>query len=165
MKLNTLAQNTIVKDKVSGMKGMITHLHILMGNQILYAFQPRGLHPKSGKPVKVQLLVEANFDADTPRQDIEIPVEVLGTNGEDTATGFKGQIIELTIHPNGCVHVSIQPQGVSDDTGGAHEACDFDLRRVKGPAIKAMNEQEIKEDQKKKPSPVGGTSFYVRNEE
>lgn len=85
--------------------------------------------------------------------EIEINCSVLGTEVTDKATGFKGTAISLYFYINGCTHFEVKPKGIIKKTGEAIKSFDFDIRRLKGKAIKELTDIKLKKDQKFKPSP------------
>lgn len=147
-----------VTDIATGMEGMVTHLQIGMDLSEYYQFQPRGLNPKSGQPVDRMWLVEKRLTGGEIVEDQELPTHVLGTIVEDTASGFIGMAIDLVFHINGCVHFNVQAKGLQD-TGAPIETCNFDIRRLKGEAIEPMTPEELKQDEKKHPSPSGDSCY------
>jgi hypothetical protein len=144
---------TMVKDTVSKTEGMITHAQVDMDGQVSYIYQPRGLNPKTKAPVD-RILINGIRISGGVIIDLGIPLELLGTKGEDIATGFKGTIVGLVIHLNGCIHVNIKPEGTLESTGATIEPQEFDIRRVKGPKITKLSNKELKESIKKSPSPI-----------
>lgn len=58
-------------------------------------------------------------------------------------------------HINGCIHVGIKPEGVSEDTGNTYETQEFDIHRVKGEALTEYSEEELRKSIADKPSPEG----------
>jgi len=145
---------TLVKDSATGLKGMLTHLQVEMDGLMHYLFQPKGLNPENGHPVPKLWLVDSRIE-NGELTHVQLPTEVLGTEVEDIASGFKGTAISLVLHVSGCVHVNVQPKGVLAKTGGPIEPMDFDIRRLKGNRIPKLTEEAREKDQKKKPSPGG----------
>jgi hypothetical protein len=150
--MNIVKLGTKVKDSATGLAGMLTHFQVEMDERGWYRFQPAGLNPEDGQPVKAMWIVpeRVNKPADT---FVELPLEVLGTQVIDRASGFKGQAINVVLHISGCVHVGVQPNGVLDKTRAPIDSCDFDIRRLAGDAIQRMTDEERAADQKAKPSP------------
>lgn len=144
---------SMVVDSTTGMKGMVTKLDFQPDGFVYYVFQPSGLSPDNGLPVDGFWGVPSRFVGGERVAAPEIPLGVLGTKVEDLATGFKGKVVSLTLHMSGCLHASVQPAGKCAKTGGAFPAAEFDLRRLKGPAIPVLTEEEVAADQRKKPSP------------
>ena len=142
-----------VNETATGLPGMVTHLQIEMNQQRYLLFQPRGLNPETGKPVKSMWVVESRVTGGEIVDEPNLPTQVLGTEVEDTASGYCGVATAICLHISGCVHVTVQPKGKLEKTGAAVEACDFDIRRPKGDAIKPMTETERAADQAQKPSP------------
>lgn len=134
---------------------MATHLQIQMNGQRNVFFQPHGLSPEIGKPVKGLWVVESRLQFSEVIDDtlLDLPLSVLGTEVEDEASGFKGTAVDLMLHINGCVHVCVQPKGRLEKTNALIDACDFDIRRLKGAAIKPLTEIQRATDQTVKPSP------------
>lgn len=151
--MKILELGNMVKDTVSATKGMLTHFTIDMGGNERYIFQPQGLNPKTGQPVEA-IWVERTRITGAKEVEVDLPLNVLGTQGEDMASGFKGTICEMIYHINGCLHVEIKPKGTLTETGGTIAAKEFDIRRVKGEAITPLNEKQLKESIKDKPSPM-----------
>lgn len=152
-------------DIATGIEGMVTHLQIDMNMSEYYQFQPRGLNPKSGQPVDRMWLVEERIEGGmllTEADEPDLPTHVLGTIVEDEASGFKGMAVSLVYHINGCVHFNVQPKGLQD-TGAPIETCNFDIRRLKGEAIKPMTSEEQKQDEVKCPSPSGDGCYRPKS--
>ena len=142
-----------VSETATGLPGMVTHLQIEMNQQRYLLFQPRGLNPETGMPVKSMWVVESRVTGGEIVDEPNLPVQVLGTEVEDTASGYCGVATAICLHISGCVHVTVQPKGKLEKTGAVVEACDFDIRRLKGDASKPMTETERAADQAQKPSP------------
>jgi len=152
-KLSILELGTKVQDKSTGSEGMLTHFQMTDDTKH-YLFQPKGLNPKSGQPLTATWIT-ANRVIHGKRVNVEIPVEMLGTIATDKASGFKGTIIAITLHINGCIHALIQPKGTVKNTGELIEPCDFDVRRLSGRKIPRLTLKQKKASQKRKPSPAG----------
>jgi hypothetical protein len=152
MKMKVLKTGIMVSDNIVGIGGMITHLVINIGGNKEYIFQPTGLHPDTKDPVEKIWLQEERISGGV-FEEIEVPMEIMGTKGTDIATGFTGKIIGFIYHLGGCLHVEIKPEGVSKKTGNSYPAHEFDIRRVTGPAIKEMSVTELDTDKVKNPSP------------
>lgn len=150
--MKALKLGTIVTDTISNVPGMLTHLMINMTGNREYLFQPKSINPKTMKPASVIFVDEGRISGGE-FIDIQPPVDILGTKAEDVATGFKGKITGLTYHINGCLHVDVKPEGISEETGSTIEACDFDIRRLKGPALKKLTEEDLQLSRVQTPSP------------
>jgi hypothetical protein len=144
----------MVNDTATGLLGMLTHYQIEMSHARWYRFQPRGLNPEDGSPVKGIWIASERIDGGEVVPEPDMPLQALRTQVEDIATGFKGTAVAMILHMSGCVHVSIQPKGALKNTGGPVEPHDFDIRRVKGPALKPMSDEEVEKEQARKPSPI-----------
>lgn len=152
--MQCLVLGTMVEDTISNTKGMLTHMQIHIGEHKEYIYQPKGLNPKNGQPVDRIWLTEPRVKKGE-WEELDVPVELLGTEAEDIATGFKGRIVSLIYHLNGCLHVEIKPEGTNKDNGATVASAEFDIRRVKGEAIKPLKKKELKESIKNVPSPIG----------
>lgn len=151
--MKVLELGVMVSDTVSGTKGMLTHLVVDMDNIIQYIYQPRGLSPKTGQPIDTLLLAPSRIKG-AKEIEVDLPVEILGTQAEDIATGFKGTVINLIYHINGCTHAGIKPKGIIAATGNTIAVHEFDVRRIKGEAIKPLKAKDLKKSITEKPSPV-----------
>lgn len=155
MKIKHYPLNTDVTDSATGLLGRLVHLIIETGDVRHYNFQPRGLNPKTGQPVDrfwIQPCRILNVDSAVER---ELPVEVIGTEVTDDASGFTGKAISVILHPSGCVHVGVQPAGKLGETGGKIDSCDFDIRRISGPAVPKFTPEELAREERRAPSPSG----------
>lgn len=141
---------------------MVTHLQIEMNGQRYLNFQPRGLNPETGLPMKRMWVVETRISGGEIVDEPNLPINVLGTEVEDEASGFKGTATAIQLHISGCVHVSVQPSGKLPKTGETIDACDFDIRRLKGDAIPKMSEPQRDKDQAEKPSPANSERYQPR---
>jgi hypothetical protein len=156
-----LKLGTNVTDTVTGIKGMLTHYDIDMGRNVHYMFQPGQLSPEDGQPVESFWINENRIEGGILK-DVNLPLEVLGTQVEDIATGFKGTAIALRLHINGCVHFQVKPKGVIEKTGKSIGYTDFDIRRLKGDAIKQLSEEEIEKSERTHPSPADCPPLSMR---
>jgi hypothetical protein len=144
----------MVLDTATGLKGMLTHMQIELGEVRFYRFQPHGLSPDTGEPIKGFWVVPHRIQGGTYVAEPDMPIQLLGTEAEDAATGFKGTVLGVTLHLSGCCHVSLQPKGKLAKTGAPIEPHDFDVRRVISPLLPKMTEAEKEADQRRKPSPI-----------
>lgn len=144
----------MVHDTVTKMDGMLTHLTIDMDLSKRYVFQPKGINPTTGGPVE-RILIEEKRIKNGKVEEIDIPLEALGTPAEDIATGFKGTITAFVIHMGNCLHVELKPKGTIKSTGATVDAHEFDIRRIKGKHINTLTKKEMKKDIVAKPSPSG----------
>jgi hypothetical protein len=124
-----------------------------MDGEVKYVFQPAGLN-KEGQPVNRSYLSAARLEVTEGDYElVEVPFEILGTTVRDDASGFEGMAISLIQHINGCFHVEIQPPGLLEESKMPVKACEFDLRRCSGEAIKSLTESEYQQSVKRNPSP------------
>lgn len=150
--MKVLKLGTMVEDTVTKTKGMLVLFILHIGGNKEYIYQPRGLNPENGQPVEKIWLQEERIKGGE-FEEIDVP-EILGTKAEDIATGFKGTITSLVYHLNGCLHVTLKPEGINKMTGNTIMEGEFDIRRVKGPKIKPLEGKKLAESKKKTPSPI-----------
>ena len=154
---------TIVTDKVTGLEGMLTHLQTEMNGDRFYSFQPKGLDKKTLLPLDpiwvVEDRIEGGIEMNMPIEIEEKIDDILGTEVEDKASGFKGTAICAVYHINGCLHVDIQPKGTNPETGKIIDRHNFDIRRLKGDAIEEKDEKEVEYSKVRFPSPAPVTSY------
>jgi len=150
--MNILKLGTIVTDTVTEQKGMLTIFCYDMNMNTHYLFQPAGLNPKTKQPLDTIWINKARIEG-AEQIEVELPNNVMGTFVEDKATGFNGKVVQLFYYLNGCIHLDVKPKGVIDETGETIAPKEFDIRRLKGDAIKNLTEEELNESKKTKPSP------------
>jgi hypothetical protein len=153
----------VCTDIASGLEVTVTHWFIDMNHTFTYLTQPKGVNPEDGQPLDKVYLCGARLQH-KPKDmvEVDIPVEILGSQVEDKATGFKGMGIELIQHINGCFHVVIQPKGVAKKTKQPIRRNEFDIRGCKGPKIPKLTEKQKKKSEKDKPSPSGSNLIQDR---
>lgn len=144
---------TVVRDSVTGLKGMLTHLQ-LEGDGPMYLFQPHGLNPKTQEPVDEFWIAPNRVLKGQQIREPYLARDVLGTEVEDAGSGFKGIAVAVVLHINGCIHIDVQPPGRVAETGARIKRHNFDIRRLKGNAIKPMSEVERAVDEQRRPSPA-----------
>lgn len=148
-----------VKDSVTGLNGAVTHMMVQSNGSRWYCFQPKGLNPEDGQPLK-RIWVTPDRITGEMVNEPDLPVHVLGTEVIDVASGFKGTAIAITLHISGCVHVEVAPKGTQKKNGQVIDPCDFDIRRLSGKAIPEMTAEERERDQVKKPSPCDTPKMF-----
>lgn len=119
----------------AGVEGQIRFIIIGIKGDVMYNFQPKGLHPKKQAPIDRYAAPPGRFPEDMEKDTHHLPMEILGTDGKDDLSGFSGKISHFILHPNGCLHVGIQPQGNSPEDGDKYEAREFAFAEVSGPVI------------------------------
>lgn len=154
---------TPIKDKATGLDGMLIHMIVQTDGSRFYNFQPRGLNPENGQPVKRKWITADRVIGGIEIPEVDLPLNVLGTQVEDMASGFNGTAIAITLHINGCVHIDVQPKGIQKKTGDAMESHNFDIRLLKGKAIKALSDSERAKSEKENPSPTPMQSHLPTN--
>ncbi len=124
-----------MKETTTGIKGQLLHALVCRDNIITYMFQPVGLHPKWKVPNDPYAIFTTRIPKDMETETVELPMELLGQEVEDSITGFKGIASAFIIHPDRCVHVSVVPKGVNPETNNKWQEDEFDIRRLKGRAM------------------------------
>lgn len=146
--------NLPVQDTANGDIGTLTHFQVEVGLARYYHFQPKGLSPETGEPVKGRWIPEGRVSGGKVVDDpAELDLTLLGKAAKDKVTDFEGSITALTIHINGCLHAQIQPKG-SQKNGDYIPPHDFDIRRLVGKGIPVLSDEEQEKSQKKRPSPA-----------
>lgn len=147
-----LKLGTIVKDNVVGIKGMLTIFSVDMANNQHYLFQPSALNPKTQQPVDSYWITAPRVDG-WETENRSLPIDILGSEVTDIATGFKGIAISMEYHMNGCIHFNVKPKGIIDGTGESIGAREFDIRRLKGKMIKKLDTKSLENSKVENPSP------------
>lgn len=142
----------LIKDSISGQQGMLTHFMVDIDRNRTYIFQPKRLNPTTGQPVDRIFITDSRI-VGGKNVVTYLPLEVLGESAEDTATGFKGKIVSVTLHINGCIHVEIKPNGYSKSTGATIDAAEFDIRRIKCRKLQLLTKKQIEKSKTEAPSP------------
>ena len=153
---------TKCRDTATELSGTLTHWVINQAGHVMYFFQPRGLDD-AGQPVKkIFLPADRLKTKEGDFETVDVPTEILGSDVEDSASGFKGKAVELIMHINGCFHIGIQPTGKSQKTNEAIDRYDFDLRQCIGEKIPRLTSEEKKKSTVQNPSPTLGISTRDR---
>lgn len=164
MKIAILKLGTIGCDKATGLTGMLTHCHIYSSMDTRYLFQPNGINRETGRPVR-RLAINSHRFSPWVFEDVEVPVEVIGTQVTDDASGFTGIATSFIRHVNGCLHVVVQPPDRLSKSNEPYPEMEFDLRQCSGEAIKEMSETEKRESKLTAPSPMEHEPFFGIPEE
>lgn len=145
---------TLVKDSISGVQGILTHLNIGGKNSMEYVFQPKSINPSTGMPADVMFIAPERVVGGI-EEEIDVPFDILGTKGEDIGTGYKGKIVNIVYHMNGCLHIGMKKEGLNQE-GNTFPSIEFDIRRVKGVKLNPLTTKEMDDSKKKFPSPSKG---------
>lgn len=146
---------TEVTEKATGLAGMLIHMMIYSNGNRFYNFQPRGLNQETGAPLKrFWVAPDMILGGEVVPDPDNLQLEVLGTQVVDAASGFMGTASAITLHINGCIHVEVQPAGTQLKTNERIVAQEFDIRLLRGSAIKPMSEAALEDSQRTNPSPV-----------
>lgn len=141
-----------IEDKASGLSGILVMCQIGMSGNTDYLFQPGNLNLETMQPA-IQFWVDEKRVVGGTREFIDLPLNILDTLVEDTATGFNGLAVAMYYHLNGCIHIDVKPRGVIEKTGQPIKSMEFDIRRLKGDAIKQLSPEEYKKSKQEEPSP------------
>jgi hypothetical protein len=161
MEITFMELGEFVTEKASETRGMLTHFALEPEGGRHYLFQPHGLNPETGLPISSFWITESRIVGGT-KITVDLPTEVLGTQVEDKASGYKGLALDMVYHINGCVHFNVKPKGTIAKTGATIAAQEFDIRRLKGEAIPELSKEEIKKSQEEKPSPMESPDRSVK---
>lgn len=153
MKKKIIRLGTSVADSVTKMAGMLTIYNLDMDNNELYLFQPASLNPETQQPADRFWITKSRI-VHGLSDHAELPLSVLGTPVRDKATGFKGIAISINYYINGCVHIDVKPSGFIEKTGASIGPVEIDIRRLEGPEIDELSDENLKESNKKFPSPT-----------
>src|SRR5688572_4761230 len=121
---------------------MLTHFHTDTSHNENYLFQPQKLNPETGQPVEAYWLDSERI----PKAkviDFELPLDLIGKQATDLGSGYKGTVIGITLHINGCVHADLKAKGVTKQNNEPIKAIDVDVRRLKIPGVKMMTPTEL----------------------
>lgn len=155
MRLRTIKLGTLCVDRATQCEGMITHWQINTDQAIDYIFQPHGLNPEDGQPIKKVIVDRERLTvSESDFEYVDIPFDILGSRVTDKASGFTGMAVGFTRHINGCFHVIIQPSGRVAKTNAVVQRADFDLRICEGEKIPKLTPEEKRESERKSPSPI-----------
>lgn len=149
-----LKLNTEVSDKITNQTGRLTCYQVESNGNTYYTFQAKGLNPKTGEPVDGRWVTADNVEGGIEIPTPEIPLNILGSLVVDDASGFTGKVTSLRRHINGCVHASVQSSDILKETGTVPYSIDFDIRRLSGPELPILTEEETTKSEKTHPSPI-----------
>ena len=145
---------TTVTDKATGETGMLTHVGIEMDGSVSCCIQPQRTNPKTGHPVSTFWCVPTRLvSVETIPFPAHIPFDALGSTITDTSSGITGMAIAFLIHPNGCLHVHIQPRGTTED-GDRIRPYDVDLLCCEGEKLPKLTPAEFTAAREQRPSPA-----------
>ncbi len=111
----------------------------------MYAFQRNGLQKETQTPFRPSWMPRGRFSAMAPKEMLDVPVHFLGLQVIDSLSGFSGMLTEIIIHPNGCVHGTVQPAGQHEITFETRQPADFALTQLK--RAKLVEEKFEEEDE------------------
>lgn len=152
MKVQIVKLGTIVTDIATGRDGMLTLMQIAQDQSQDYFFQPCALNPEKQEPVEGFWLKKERLAGFTI-EEIDAPLQVLGTIVTEKATRFTGRAINILIHATGCVHIDIQPPGSLAKTGASVRPHNFSILRLTGEAIPSLNAAAEAQERASRPSP------------
>lgn len=152
-KIKSYPLNTEITDISTGRSGTITHIAYEDGKRLSYLFQPKGLNQETFLPLKRVYLPEGRIKTTTPKEEVDVPIEILNTEVKDKTTGYAGIATEIIRLVNGCVHVTVQANQTTKD-GEIVKPCEFSILQLEGPAIRPLSKKEIKKEKEERPSPV-----------
>ena len=159
--MRVIALDADVEDKATREKGQVTHVRVGIGaGTTWYCVQPKRLDQKKKIPSEAMWAEEGRLvTKDSNWVDIEMPVEMIGTEVTEKASGFKGLCVGLITHHGGCVHAEVQAPG-RDEDGKLIKLQDFDILRLKGEKVPKFTPKEAEQRKKDKPSPAGHPALF-----
>ena len=89
---------TEVTDTATNLRGQLTHMQIQTDGVPFYLFQPKGLSKETGQPFEATYISYNRIKGGIEIPEPNIYREMLLTDAEDTASGFKGKVIAITLH-------------------------------------------------------------------
>lgn len=138
---------------VFNVTGMITHALLFGDGAVRYRFQPEGTNSKTGRPVAGCWITAAEIKGDYETAELEGPAGVFGQVLKDVASGFKGVVVYLEWHINGCCHAALQSKKRLS-TGELGPVQDFNVLQLEGKCLIPMSEEEVEASKKANPSPA-----------
>ena len=156
-----LKLDTDVKDISCNQDGRLTLMQIEMNGSKYYFFQPKGINPKTGEPIDGRWIVDSSIGGGVQVPDPDLPINILGSQVMDNASGYTGMAISMRLHVNGCCHFSVQSSQLLE-TGSVPLSVDFDLRRLSGEKIKTLDEVELEKSKLETPSPMSVKPYRPR---
>lgn len=155
MKVPIIKLGTECVDTATGLMGTLTLAQIGLDGKVEYAFQPPGLQPENGQPIKGLWIepIRIQERETLPTKEVDVPMEILGTEVRDRPTGFMGTAVCFFMHINGCFHVNVQPKGKLEKSGSPAAPHDFDIRRLMGKAVPVLTEEALTKSHAATPSP------------
>lgn len=105
---------TPVKDSVTEVEGEIEFAVISSSSEIYYYFRPKGMQ-SNGKLYDSIMVTEARL-TNIKTIDTEVPMEIMLKTVTDRNSGYKGKVISLVVHQNGCIHAVVQAKANKDGT-------------------------------------------------
>lgn len=162
--IRTIALGTVCTDIATQIEGTITHWLYNMSGEVTYVLQPRGSNLKTGLPVaRIHLELARLKVSPEAFEEVEIPYEVLGSEVEDKATGFKGMAVAFVRYIDGCFHIVIQPEGLLGENNSLFPKAEFSFQGCKGAKIPVLSPEEKKKVDKETPSPIGDNSILAES--
>ncbi len=161
-RIHAVRLNTVCTDIATGIEGTITHWLYNMSGEITYVLQPKGINSKSGLPVSRLNLELARLKVPAKGfEEVDIPNEILGTEVEDVATGFRGMAVAFIRYINGCFHIVIQPAGLLAENNSPFPKAEFAIQGCKGPKIPELTPEAKKVVDAERPSPIGDNNLLI----
>lgn len=162
MKVKMFELHQSCKDKALKCKIMLTHAHIDGTGQVKwYRAVPFGQNPKDKDQLPGIGIFPDRIEGADKYMSVEIPVELLYTKATDRASGIKGTVTEFIVHPGGCLHVALTPDGRTE-TNGVPGAFEVDIRRLDSPLLTKLTAAELKKSEAKTPSPAKADGGVMR---
>lgn len=154
METKVLKLGTSCADRATGLTGTLTHWILGMDARVYYVFQPKGL-TEDGQPMKkIYVCAERLAVKLGDYENREVPLNILGSQVKNAASGFEGMAITFILHNTGCFHVEVQPKGTLPK-GGPIASHEFALTELSGKEIPVQTKQQRAANIADRPSPSG----------
>jgi hypothetical protein len=125
-------------DFVTDVSGMVIKNYIIGVEPenvlVISVFQPHGVNRKTARPLK-SIKIDPYRLRPLHWVQIDMPMDILGTEATDMSSGLKGTIVAIAQMPEKRVSVLIQPKGVRDEDWEVAPGIEVDIARCSGPVL------------------------------
>lgn len=111
-----IKMHTMCKDTATGLEGTVTAAEVHKDGSVDYIFTPKGLSPETMLPLSRIHLHSWRLTVKPEDFEMkEIPTDMIGNTVTHTISGYKGMVIGIVVHLNGCIHYVLQAEGRTKD--------------------------------------------------
>jgi hypothetical protein len=167
-KVKMLKLGVNIKSLIGGDEGHLTTFMVMEDKSVRYIFQPNAIIDNKLAPNRCAM--ETEFDLKQVEVlSVELPIEILGTVATDKFSKMTGVITQICVYMNGCIHIWLQPNGITKE-GQLIDAANFSILDVEGPKITEKTIHSINTEKKLRPkkvksfkesSPVLGQKYHL----